>query len=424
MTDNSKMLYERGKKFLPLSVNSPIRFFDPYPFFVKSGKGSKIITEDNKVMVDYCMGYGSLLLGHAPDFVIDSIKSQLGKGSLFCMPTEKEIELAELLNKLVPMAEMSRLTNTGAEATMTAIRLARAYTKKNKILKFDGCYHGAYDYVLANSGSGAGNLHLSQGLMKESISQTISVKYNDIESVKEQIKEDKDIACVIVEPVAANMGLILPEQNFLQNLRTVTKDEGIVLIFDEVITGFRLSAGGASEYFGIKPDLITFSKALGAGFPLSAVCGRKEIVEMLAPSGKVYQASTYAGNPISVTAGAELLNYIYQQKDIIYPSLSKLCDQLANGIRDSINELKIDCQINSIGSLFQIFFNPTVPRNFEEVKKSDMQKFRKFFENLLDSNIFIPPSQLETCFLSLSHTEEDIDITIDAIASVLKKINC
>ena len=420
MSDISKKLFEKGKVVLPFSVNSPIRYFEPYPFFTKSGKGSKIVTVDNKILLDYCMAYGSLLMGHAFEPVLEQVNMQLEKGTLYGIPTEKEIELAELLNRILPSAEMTRLVNTGAEATMTSIRLSRAFTGKTKILKFDGCYHGAYDYVLMNSGSGSGNIPVSLGIPTESISQTISIKFNDISLVEEQVKKDTDIACIIIEPVAANMGLILPELSYLQELRKITQRENIILIFDEVITGFRMNLGGAAEYFGIRPDLCTFSKALGAGFPIAALCGKREIMEMLAPSGRVYQASTYAGNPISVTASIALLQILKEQKNVIYPKLSKICDLLVNGIKDSIYDNNLNVKVNSISSMFQVFFASEIPMDFDDVKKSNIIKFKKYFNYLLESNIFIPPSQFETCFISHSHNEDDVDKTIDVISNALK----
>ncbi len=257
---------------MPYGVNSPVRFYEPYPFFAVSAKGSKIVTADHETFIDYCMGYGALLLGHAYPTVTETVKNQLDIGNLYGVPTEKEIKLAELIEEVVPCAEMTRLVNTGAEATMTAIRLARAFTKKKKILKFDGCYHGSYDYVLVNAGSGAGVFSHSDGSLEEATSQTLVIPYNDSEELDRVITTNDDIACVIIEPVFANMGLILPEKQYLNDVRKITLQNDIILIFDEVITGFRLALGGASEFFGIKPDLATFAKAMGNGFPIGSSC--------------------------------------------------------------------------------------------------------------------------------------------------------
>ncbi|HEX2230643.1 MAG TPA: glutamate-1-semialdehyde 2,1-aminomutase, partial [Nitrososphaeraceae archaeon] len=302
MLSRSESLFNRAMNVMPSGVNSPIRFYEPYPFFAVSAKGSKIVTADHDIFIDYCMGYGALLLGHAHPTVTETVKNQLDIGNLYGVPTEKEVKLAELIEEVVPCAEMTRLVNTGAEATMNAIRLARAFTKKKKIIKFDGCYHGSYDYVLVNAGSGAGGFSHSEGSLEETTSQTLVIPYNDSEELDRVITKNEDIACVIIEPVLANMGLILPEKQYLNDVRKITHQNDIILIFDEVITGFRLALGGASEFFGIKPDLATFAKAMGNGFPIAAIAGKKEIMQQLAPLGKVYQASTYAGNPVSVSA--------------------------------------------------------------------------------------------------------------------------
>src|ERR671921_2768071 len=351
MLSRSESLFNRARNVMPYGVNSPIRFYEPYPFFAVSANGSKIVTADHDIFIDYCMGYGALLLGHAHPTVTETVKNQLDIGNLYGVPTEKEVKLAELIEEVVPCAEMTRLVNTGAEATMTAIRLARAFTKKKKILKFDGCYHGSYDYVLVNAGSGAGVFSHSDGSLEETTSQTLVIPYNDSEELDRVITKNNDIACVIIEPILANMGLILPEKQYLNDVRKITEQNDIVLIFDEVITGFRLAIGGASEFFGIKPDMATFAKALGNGYPISLIAGRKEIMSLLAPSGKVYQASTFAGNPISVTASLKTLQILCENKDTIYPQVGKTCDRLVNGIKDVAHDKEIELTINSIGSM-------------------------------------------------------------------------
>ncbi|MFZ0404362.1 MAG: aminotransferase class III-fold pyridoxal phosphate-dependent enzyme, partial [Nitrososphaeraceae archaeon] len=275
----SEPLFERAKLRIPGGVNSPVRSYDPYPLFVSSGKGSKIVTCDHDTLLDYCMGYGAVILGHAYTEIIDSIKLQLDKGTLYCMPTEQEVELAELLCKTIPNTEMVRIMTTGSEATMHAIRLAKSFTSKKKIVKFDGGYHGSYDDVLVNAGSGAAESSPVEDILFESTKNTLVIPYNDLTALEELVKIHSDIACLIVEPILANMGLITPKQDFLNRIRRITEENGILLIFDEIVTGFRLSIGGASEYFGIRPDISTFGKALGNGFPLSAVSGRKAILE-------------------------------------------------------------------------------------------------------------------------------------------------
>ncbi|HJS65309.1 MAG TPA: glutamate-1-semialdehyde 2,1-aminomutase [Nitrososphaeraceae archaeon] len=419
----SKELFDRSVKVIPGGVNSPVRFFKPYPFFVSSGFGSKIVTADHRTLLDYCMGYGSLILGHSYPQVLESIKNQLDKGTLFCIPTEKEVYLAELLTEIIPCAEKVRILNTGSESTMTAIRLSRAFNKRKKIIKFDGGYHGAYDYVLVKAGSGAANIPSSEGSLEEISKETLIVKYNDLGDLENIIKKDSgNISCLIVEPILGNYGLVLPEKNYLNNLRKVTRENDIILVFDEVITGFRLSLGGASEFFGIKPDLATFSKSLGNGFPIAAICGKAEIMDQLSPIGNVYQASTYAGNPISVSACIATMQILKANKNIIYPQLARSCDTLVKGIRDSINRFDEFFTINSIGSLFQIFFTIGKVNSTLDVIKSDQKLFEKFFLMLLQKDIFIPPSQFETCFTSFSHNEEDIERTIESYFNSLLNI--
>lgn len=419
----SKELFDRSIKVIPGGVNSPVRFFKPYPFFVSSGFGSKIVTADHRTLLDYCMGYGSLILGHSYPQVLETIKNQLDKGTLFCIPTEKEVYLAELLTDIIPCAEKIRILNTGSESTMTAIRLSRAFNKRKKIIKFDGGYHGAYDYVLVKAGSGAANIPSSEGSLEEISKETLIVKYNDLEDLENIIKKDSgNISCLIVEPILGNYGLVLPEKNYLNNLRKVTRENDIILIFDEVITGFRLSLGGASEFFGLKPDLATFSKSLGNGFPIAAICGKAEIMDQLSPIGNVYQASTYAGNPISVSACIATMHILKANKNTIYPQLARSCDTLVKGIRDSINKFDEFFTINSIGSLFQIFFTSGKVNSTLDVIKSDQKLFEKFFLMLLQKDIFIPPSQFETCFTSFSHNEEDIERTIESYSNSLLKI--
>jgi glutamate-1-semialdehyde 2,1-aminomutase len=417
----SEQLYNKAKKIIPGGVNSPVRFYEPFPFFVSQGNGCKIITCDHLTLVDYCMGYGSLLLGHCNPEIMSTIKMQLEKGTLFCIPTKEEVILAELLTSELSEVEMVRLMNTGSEATMHAIRLSRAFTGKNKIIKFDGCYHGSYEEVLTKAGS---------GMMESSINikntdskmQTIVLPYNDIEKFEALINSNSDISCVIVEPVPANMGLILPEEDFLNSLRAVTDKNGIVLIFDEIVTGFRLTFGGATEYFGIKPDLVTLGKAIGNGFTLSAVGGKRKILEQLAPRGIVYQGSTYAGNPIATTAGIAVLKYLLKYKSKLYPKLTRLCDSLTIGIQDQVRNSQIDCVISHISSMYQVFFTKHKIRNASDVRSINTNYYKIFFAELLKLGIFVPPSQFETCFISDAHGEDDIDKTIDAYGQAFKKV--
>jgi len=418
----SKSLFERAKLRIPGGVNSPVRFYTPNPLFISSANGSKIVTSDHITLTDYCMGYGAVIFGHACPDITEAVKNQLDKGNLYCMPTQQEVELAELLSKVIPHTDQVRIMNTGSEATMHAIRLARAITKKRKIVKFDGCYHGSYDEVLVNAGSGAANPHPHDGKTAKYAQNTLLLAYNDVPAMEELVNNQDDIACIIVEPVIANMGLIAPKQDFLNKLRRITAENNIILIFDEVVTGFRLSLGGASEYFGISPDISTFGKALGNGFPIAAVTGKKDILEYFSPTGTVYQGSTYAGNPVCVTACIATVQKLENMKNEIYPKMSRLCDSLIRGINDRLEMLGLPYCLNHIGSMFQLFFTDKKVENASEARTSIRAQYTELFNNLIKSGIFIPPSQFETCFISASHTEEDIDITIDSYTNALTKV--
>jgi len=420
----SRKLFNDSKKVIPSGVNSPVRYFDPYPFFTKKANGAYIWDEDNTRYIDFCNAYGALLLGHRRKEILDSVSKQLSKGTLYCTPTASEIELSKLILGNFPSMNKVRLMNTGGEATMTAIRLARGYTKKKKIIKFEGCYHGAHDSVLVKAGSGSAHngISVSDGGLDEVSKNTLVVEYNNIEDLQKTISKNKDIAGVIVEPILANMGLILPEKNFLSDLRKITKENNIPLIFDEVVTGFRVSPGGAQEHFGIKPDITTLAKALSNGFTISAVGGKKEIMNLLSPGGKVYQASTFAGNPISVSAAISSIKIINKMKNKLYEKLARNCELLVDEIDDLATDYKIPHQINSLASMFQIFFTNKQVIDYKTSKKSNTKKFHKLFSNLLKNGIFIAPSQYETVFLSDAHTDANITKTIGAYGLSLEAL--
>lgn len=423
MMSKSKRLFSRAKDLIPGGVNSPVRFYEPYPFFASKANGSKIFDVDKNAYIDYCMGYGALILGHNYKPVMNSVKSQLSKGSLFCIPTEGEVELAELIGRCVSCAEMVRLVNTGTEATMHAIRLARAYTKQKKIIKFEGCYHGAHDYVLVKAGSGAAHqgIPISEGMVDGIAENTLVVPYNDPSALESAI-ENNGVAAVIIEPVIANMGLILPEKGFLNDVRKITQQNNVLLIFDEVVTGFRLALGGAQEYYNVMPDIATFAKALANGFPIAAIAGRKEVMEHLTPTGRVYQASTFAGNPISVAASIATLKILLNNKNSLYSKISRMCDGIVKGIKDSLRSLKFEATVNSLGSMFQIFFTDATVRDYESAKRSDTKLFKKLFDHLLEEGVFVPPSQFETCFVSYSHNDDDVKKAIESFEGALKKV--
>jgi len=420
----SKKLFNDAKKVIPSGVNSPVRHFEPYPFFTKKSNGAYIWDEDNNRYIDFCNGYGALLLGHRRKEIIKSVSNQLSKGTLYCTPTEAEIELSKLIIGNFPSIDKVRLVNTGGEATMTAIRLARGFTKKKKIIKFEGCYHGAHDSVLVKAGSGSAHngISVSDGVLDDVSKNTLVVQYNNIEDFKTTIRKSKDIAGVIIEPILANMGLILPEKNFLNDLRKITKENNIPLIFDEVVTGFRVAPGGAQEYFGIKPDITTLAKALSNGFTIAAVGGRKEIMDLLSPCGKVYQASTFAGNPISVTAAISSIKTINKIKKRLYSKLERFNLFFTTALDDMATDMGIPHQINFTSSMFQIFFTNKPVIDYKTSKNANAKKFQKMFKTLLKKGIFIAPSQFEVVFLSNAHTESDLNKTLDAYHDALKSV--
>ena len=416
----SEELFNESKKFLPGGVDSPVRAYKPYPFFAEWAKGSKIVDVDGKSYIDYCLAYGPMVLGHANPDVIAEVVMQIKKGTSNGVPTENEIKLAKLVVKKVPCAEMVRFVNSGTEATMSAIRLARAATGRNKILKFEGAYHGAHDYVLVKSGSGAAGLPDSPGVPEETTKNTILVPFNDIDAIVKLIRNDGDsIAAIIIEPIMGNIGFIPPKEGYLEFLRKITSENGIILIFDEVITGFRIAEGGAQEHFGITPDLVTFGKILGGGFPIGALSGKTELMEMLAPSGSVYQAGTFNGNPISITAGLATLK---QLDNSFYSKMNSKGNSLRTAIKDIIADNDLNYHVAGLSSMFQIYLTDREVWNYEDAKTADTEKFLAYFHTLLNKGVFIPPSQFECCFISLMHSNEDIEQTLDIIDNGMKTI--
>lgn len=422
---NSEKLYKKALKLFPGGVNSPVRVFPPYPFFTKNGKGSKLTSVDGRKYIDYCMSYGALLFGHAYSPIIDTIKESVKYGTIFGTPSEKEIELAELIIGSIPSIEMVRFVNTGAEATMHSIRLARGFTNRSKIVKFEGCYHGAHDSVLVKAGSGAMTFGVpdSLGVTNDVAENTIVLPYNNSEKFESVIEEKhSEIAAVIVEPVIGNAGLIIPKDDFLQKLRSMTKRYEIVLIFDEVITGFRLGLGGAQEYFGVKADLVTYGKVIGGGLPFAFFGGNREIMEMLAPEGKVYQAGTYSGNPLCVSVALVVLNELKRNRTRVYSKINGSCKSLSGALNDIIRDRKVKAKVYSIASMFQIFFTGNTVIDYNSALTSNITLFRRYFAGILHAGIFVPPSQFETCFISTAHTEDDIDKTVNVIDLTMSKL--
>ena len=417
--DMSGKLASRARGVIPSGVNSPVRHYDPHPFFAAGGDGSRICDVDGNELIDLCNGYGALLLGHRHPAVVGAVTKQLERGTLYCTPTEAEVEAAELIRANYPSMEMSRMVNTGGEATMTAIRLARGYTGRDKIVMFAGGYHGAHDSVLVKSGSGSASMPASAGSPAGTADHTIVLRYNDLEGLARVVESRDDIAGVIMEPVMANMGLIPPRDGFLEGVRRLTTQYGILLIFDEVVTGFRMSPGGAQSYYGVRPDLTTLAKALGCGFAVAAVGGRRDVMECLAPGGKVYQASTFAGNPVAAAAATASIRTINDAAGTIYDTMASQCNTLAAAIRDAAAERGISCVVHNLASMLQVFFADVDIRDYDTAKKADAVRFARLFAGLLERGVFVAPSQFETVFLSAALSDADIDAVIRAYVDAL-----
>lgn len=430
-TQLSEKLFEEAKKYIPGGVNSPVRAFKSVggtPLFISKGYGSKMIDVDGNEFIDFIGSWGPHLFGHNPPFIKQAILNALENGTSFGAPTELEVKIAQLITELVPSIEMIRMVNSGTEATMSAIRAARGFTGKDKIIKFEGCYHGHGDFFLIKAGSGALTFGVptSPGVTKGNAADTLIAEFNNIDSFKKLIKENKSsngntIAAVIIEPVVGNMGTVIPKENFLKELRDICSEEGIILIFDEVMTGFRLSKGGAQELFNVKPDLTTFGKIIGGGLPVGAYGGRKDIMEMISPSGPIYQAGTLSGNPIAMSAGYAALSYIKNHPEI-YDTLEKNSAYLENGIREGIKSLGKNYQLNRIGSMMTLFFTEEPVMDYKSALKSDTQLFARYFHEMLNRGIYLPPSQFEAMFVSTAHSIEDLEKTINASNEALRKV--
>jgi glutamate-1-semialdehyde 2,1-aminomutase len=423
----SKRLFEKAKRLLPGGVNSPVRAFKAVggsPLFMQKAKGSKIWDVDGNQYIDYVCSWGPLILGHAHPRVLEAIRKTAARGTSFGASTELEIKLAELITRAIPSVEMVRMVSSGTEATMSALRLARAFTGRSKVVKFEGCYHGHGDSFLIKAGSGATTLGVpdSPGVTSSIASDTLNARYNDLESVRRLIARHRDtIAAVIVEPIAGNMGLVLPEKEFLRGLSNLCSKNRILLIFDEVITGFRVAFGGAQELYEIKPDLTTLGKIIGGGLPVGAYGGRREIMEMVAPSGPMYQAGTLSGNPLAMAAGYETLRILSERKSC-YSDLDKRGKNLAWAIEEIIQSYRLPLHLNSSGSMFTLFFTEKQVTDYDSAKSSDTSLFAAYFQEMLEQGIYLPPSQFETAFLSMAHSEADIEKTVTATLRALKKV--
>ena len=421
----SELFFNEAKKIIPGGVNSPVRACKSVggkPIFIERANGAKIFDVDGNEYIDYVGSWGPMILGHNDEDVVSAIKKAIEKGTSFGAPTLLETELASLIISAIPSIEMIRMVNSGTEATMSAIRLARGYTKRDKIIKFDGCYHGHADMLLSSAGSGLATFKIEKtpGVPNSVIENTLSIPYNDTEIFNKTIeKNGKDIACVIIEPVAGNMGFVKPEKGFLENLRKKTEEYGALLIFDEVMTGFRVAFGGAQSVFNIMPDITCLGKIIGGGMPVGAYGGKKEIMQNIAPEGDVYQAGTLSGNPIAMSAGIAVIEKLKEKN--IYEELERKTEKLINGLKKVADKNSVKICADSFGSMFGMFFNENKVTNFETAKKSDLDFFAKYQQGMLKKGIYLAPSQFEAGFVSVSHTDEDIEKTIDIADKVFEK---
>jgi glutamate-1-semialdehyde 2,1-aminomutase len=422
----SEQLFDEAREYIPGGVNSPVRAFRSVggkPLFIESGKGSRIKDVDGREYIDCVSSWGPLILGHSNPEIIAAITEAAAGGTSFGAPTEREITLAKMIVEMVPGVEKVRLVNSGTEATMSAVRLARGTTGRDKIMKFEGCYHGHADSFLIKAGSGALTFGQpsSPGVPASLAADTLNATYNDLDSVREMFEKcNGQIACVIVEPVAANVGVLLPDKGFLEGLREITTKNGALLIFDEVITGFRLGLGGAQEYYGVTPDLTTLGKIIGGGLPVGAYGGRADLMDQMAPEGPIYQAGTLSGNPLAVAAGIAALEILKRDKP--YARLAKLGEKLFRGLAAGAKSAGHEAAVNYVGSMGCAFFTSGAVRLYSDAMKSDTKLFAAFHRRMLDQGVYLAPSQFEACFVSAAHTDEDVDAIIAAASKALAEI--
>ncbi len=416
--NKSLAAFREAKRFMPGGVNSPVRSFGSVNFnppFIARGAGSHIFDIDGNEYIDYVLSWGPLILGHAHPQVVDALKRAVERGTTYGAPTELETTLAKLVNKIYPSMEVMRMVNSGTEATMSALRVARGYTNREKIIKFVGCYHGHSDSLLVKAGSGAATFGepSSPGVTKGTAQDTIALPYNDLAAVQNAFNQcGEEIAAIIVEPVAGNMGLVLPKENYLRGLREVTERYGALLIFDEVMCGFRVALGGAQEKYGVKPDLTCLGKIIGGGLPCAAYGGREDIMRNVSPDGRIYQAGTLSGNPLAMTAGIETLRLLMEEN--LTPQIIAQTSKLVDGLRQAAQVAGIAIQTPQAGSMFGVFFSAVEVTNYDEAAAANQEQFKKFFASMLEQGIYPAPSQFETLFVSAMHNDEDISRTIAA----------
>ena len=423
----SEELYEQAVKVLPGGVNSPVRAYRAVgmaPRFITKADGPFLWDEDGKQYIDYVCSWGPMILGHNHPVIREAVEQAVKDGLSFGAPTRREVEIAQLMVDLVPGIEMVRMVNSGTEAVMSAVRLARGATGRNKIIKFEGCYHGHSDCLLVNAGSSAlaGGHPSSAGVPEDIVKHTLTAQFNDLSSVEALLEAwPGQVACIIVEPVAANMGVVNPAPGFLEGLRRLCDKSGALLTFDEVITGFRLALGGAQEYFGVKADLVTFGKIIGGGMPVGAYCGSKALMEQVAPCGPVYQAGTLSGNPVAMAAGLAQLTYLRDHPEV-YADIAAKAQWLAEGMRAAAAEAGVPVAVNQIGSLLSPFFTPTEVSAFVDAKGSDVGRYAKYFQGMLHHGIALAPAQFEAMFVSAAHTQAELEATLAAVKAVFPQL--
>jgi glutamate-1-semialdehyde 2,1-aminomutase len=427
INNRSKKLFEQAQKVIPGGVNSPVRAFKSVggtPIFIKNAHGAYLIDEDGNKYIDYISSWGPMIIGHAHPEIIKAINEQSKKGTSYGIPTELETKMANLLVSLAPNIDKVRFVNSGTEACMSAVRLARGFTNRDKIIKFSGCYHGHADSFLIQAGSGASTFGVpnSPGITKSTASDTLLANYNDINQVKELFeKHPEQVAAIIIEPIAGNMGCVLPEKNFINQLRELCTQNGSLLIFDEVMTGFRLALGGAQETLGVKADIVTYGKVIGGGLPVGAFGGSNEVMNFLAPDGPVYQAGTLSGNPIAMSAGYAMLKHL-KSNPVVYTSLNEKTAYLRAGLEKILSKSNLPYQINSIGSMISLHFTNHPVVNFETAKAGDNSHFKNYFHGMLSSGVYLPPSAFESYFLNDAISYQDLDHTIDSFGKIITKI--
>ena len=419
--DRSEQLYEESSKVTPGGVSSPVRAFKPYPVFIESGSGCRMRDADGREYIDLCMAYGPLITGHAHPGVMEAAREQLSRGTVYGAPSEPELALLERISREVPSAEMVRMSCSGTEATMHAIRVARGFTGRDNIVKMKGGFHGAHDAALVRAGSGsASGVPSSKGVLADTARHTHTVEYNDAQAMADLLEKDRDIACVIMEPILGNVGVVTPEDGYLQEVRRITEENDVVLIFDEVITGFRASSGGAQKRYGVTPDMTTMAKIIGGGFPAGAFMGRSEIMENVAPQGSIYVAGTFAGNPVSAAAGLAQIDLMCSDDN--YAKLERRTQSLVATIRDSMRDSGVKGCVNTVASMFSFFFGPEEVTNGTQAETTDRAMFDRMFRYMLEHGVYLPPSALEVDFMSIAHDDEAVSALEEAFKGFFSEV--